>query len=480
MNRVADQFVRSGNEPANVPKYLGPFASAAEAWWRAGLAPIPTGGEDGKKPLVARFTKWSRHPGLNAIRKWIVKYPGANVGVVTGPLSDICVVDIDSAVPTLLQQIVERCGDTPLKTHTPRGGYHLWYRYNGEASADLAPHIPVQVKAAGGFVVVPPSVRPKGFYAGRSYEFIEGTLADLTRLPALKPGSIDRVAETAINPTRLRAIKEGRRNNSLFRHLIARAPHCDDREALLDVGMTFGQLDCDPNLPIAEIVKTVNGVWRMYEEGRLWAKCAEPRVVVPRTAINALSGDALKFYLKLQLSHFDRPQFALAPKAMAERQVVPGWSHQKYRAVREELLEKRYVKMLHKGGCRPGDPSMFGFSTPCVVTGTGSVPNITKHPPPSSFLGKALPIVVEVGDPRQLDLLEYLGTSPRRRVIDAVKFGALVRDARRRKRLTLRQVARLVDLSRSGLRNIETVTYPPGPAVVARLIDRLELLPLVS
>jgi DNA-binding XRE family transcriptional regulator len=119
------------------------------------------------------------------------------------------------------------------------------------------------------------------------------------------------------------------------------------------------------------------------------------------------------------------------------------------------------------------------------VMGTDSVPNITKHPPPLDFLPTGLlqreqPIVVAAGDLRQLDLFEYFGEPPTRRVIDALKFGALIRDVRRTKGLTQRQAARLAGLSRSALANIETATYPPGPVTTARLIDRLELLPLVS
>jgi DNA-binding XRE family transcriptional regulator len=256
-------------------------------------------------------------------------------------------------------------------------------------------------------------------------------------------------------------------------------------EALLDVGMTFGLHDCDPSLPIAEIVKTVCSVWRMWEEGRLWAKGAEPRVVVTKTLIDALSGDALKFHLILQLSHFDRTQFALAPKAMAKAQVIPGWSHHKYRAARDELLEERCLSMVHKGGSRPGDPSLFAFSSPPAVMGTKSVPNITKHPPPSGFLNtptlkRDRPVVVRVSDPKQLDLFEYLGEPPTRRVIDAQKFGAIVRDARQRKGLTQQQAARLAGLSRSAFGNIETAAYPPSPVAATRLIETLELLPLVS
>src|SRR5262245_30483178 len=128
--------------------------------------------------------------------------------------------------------------------------------------------------------------------------------------------------------------------------------------------MTFGQHDCDPSLPRAEIIKTTNSVWKMQKEGRLWAKGSEPRVVVSKTVIERLSGDALKFYLTLQLSHFDRHQFALAPIAMAAAKLIPGWSHHKYRAAREELIKEGYLTLVHKGGARPGDPSLFSFSSP--------------------------------------------------------------------------------------------------------------------
>ena len=90
------------------------------------------------------------------------------------------------------------------------------------------------------------------------------------------------------------------------------------------------------------------------------------------------------------------------------------------------------------------------------------------------------PIVVAAADQRQLDLFEYLGEPPLRRVVDVIKFGALVREARRMRGLTQQQAARLTGLSRSALGNIETAAYLPGPAATARLINGLELLPLVS
>lgn len=120
----------------------------------------------------------------------------------------------------------------------------------------------------------------------------------------------------------------------------------------------------------------------MVEEGRLWAKGAEPRVVVPKTVIDTLSGDALRLYLKLQLAHFGHDHFAISAKAMAEAQVIPVWSHQRYRAARKELLQEGYLKMVYEGAAGPGDPSLFAFSTPPMVMGTKSIHNITEHPLP--------------------------------------------------------------------------------------------------
>src|ERR1700739_4186891 len=72
-----------GNSPRLSPD--GPFASNAEILWRAGLTPIPlTGDEDGKPPDVRGFTQWKYPPGIETLRRWSERWPGANIGIVTG------------------------------------------------------------------------------------------------------------------------------------------------------------------------------------------------------------------------------------------------------------------------------------------------------------------------------------------------------------------------------------------------------------
>jgi hypothetical protein len=48
---------------------------------------------DQKKPRV-KWEKWqNRRPSLNSIRKWWAKWPNANIGVVTGEISNLNVLE---------------------------------------------------------------------------------------------------------------------------------------------------------------------------------------------------------------------------------------------------------------------------------------------------------------------------------------------------------------------------------------------------
>src|SRR4051795_10480685 len=216
----------------------GPFRDAAPDLLARGLAVVPCCSADGKVPLV-EWGKWTKRPGRAFIEKMMRRYPSTNVGIIAG-LSGITVVDCDD--PAAVAVMIARCGDTPLKVRTPSGGVHLYYRAAGERCADLRPEgLKVDVKSIGGFVVAPPSVRPDGPHAGRAYEFLEGSWADLARLPVARPGSLPMIGDGTGQPGRLRAVKQGRRNNTLFRLLLREARYCDNFGALLDVAEGLNQ-----------------------------------------------------------------------------------------------------------------------------------------------------------------------------------------------------------------------------------------------
>ena len=233
-------------EPAPGPT---PFADAALDLRDYGLAPVPLGGADGKATLV-KWRGWKRLPGRRFLERLPAKLPTANVGVLTS-LSGVTVVDIDDV--HIVGPMVTRFGDTPLKTRTPSGGVHLWYKANGERCRNLRNEdIAVDIKGVGSMVVVPPSVRRAGEkHAGKAYTFLDGSWDDLRRLPTLKPGSLHSGG----------VIGEGDRNRRLFAYGLQQARHCDDEDALIDVGRSFNDTAFETPLPVAEVVRTMHSAW---------------------------------------------------------------------------------------------------------------------------------------------------------------------------------------------------------------------------
>jgi hypothetical protein len=232
LNVDLDESTPSRDEAAGASR-SGPFRNAALELLARGLAVLPCGGEDGKVPLT-KWGGWKKLPARVFVQKMTQRHPCANVGIVTGQLSNVTVVDCDdrAAVATMIR----RCGDTPLKTRTPSGGMHLWYRHAGEGCTNLRDEgLNVDVRGAGGIIIVPPSFRQGGPHAGCAYQFIEGSWEDLTHLPAARPGSLPITEDQSAGPIPLRAVRKGRRNKTLFSNLLHEAKHCDDIDTLRDV-----------------------------------------------------------------------------------------------------------------------------------------------------------------------------------------------------------------------------------------------------
>jgi DNA-binding transcriptional ArsR family regulator len=140
--------------------------------WRSGFSVIPIQ-SGSKRPLVPWTEYQSRRPTKEEIRQWWQQYPNANIGIVTGKISGIVVIDLDldkdkddnESGAKIYEQ-----APTDLIVKTGRGGYHLYYRYPEDVD-----HVPnrvgllpgVDIRADGGYVVAPPSAHS----SGRLYEW---------------------------------------------------------------------------------------------------------------------------------------------------------------------------------------------------------------------------------------------------------------------------------------------------------------------
>jgi hypothetical protein len=289
-------------------------------------------------------------------------FAAANVGIVTG-LSGVTIVDCDE--PGLVKHAFEMFGETSLVTATPSGGAHAWYRADGERCATLRGRgLAIDIKAEGGFVVVPPSVRPSGPYAGRAYSFIRGDLDELPRLPTLRPDVLEQfrsqTPERIVHSTATKAaLPEGVRNVDLFLRALRLATGTASFDALLEALLAANDRLCQPPLDSDETAKVARSAWRYESEGRNWV--STPSFVIAHSQLDAVP-DAGTFLLLAILwrYHGSRQEpFAIVPEAMRAKGVVPGMSTRGIRQARERLVAGGYLVQVHQGGRGQRDPSLY-------------------------------------------------------------------------------------------------------------------------
>ena len=130
---------------------------------RLGFSIIPIVPKD-KKPLIRWEEYQTRRATEDEIKGWWAKWPDANVGTVTGAISNIIVVDIDSEeAKNRLKEIVgEYDLDTVPRSRTGRG-WQLFFKHPGGKIPNRASIFPgLDLRGDGGFVVLPPSIHPNG------------------------------------------------------------------------------------------------------------------------------------------------------------------------------------------------------------------------------------------------------------------------------------------------------------------------------
>ena len=144
---------------------------AAISYAGLGLSVIPVNPST-KTPFVSWRNHQAERAELSTIRSWWQQFPEAGVGIVTGPVSDLLVVDID----TKDRQVLEgrHLPVTPIAA-TPRGE-HRYFRYpRGSripSSVNLLPS--VDMRADGGYVIAPPSQNGDR----KKYQWVDGLSFD--------------------------------------------------------------------------------------------------------------------------------------------------------------------------------------------------------------------------------------------------------------------------------------------------------------
>lgn len=216
----------------------------------------------GKVPLLPWSDYSTRLPTEQEVRDWWEEYPTANVGIVTGAVSGVVVVDIDVGRGGEPRPVYDEA-PTDLISKTGSGGWHLFYRHPGGRIPNSVTEEGIDVRGDGGFVVAPPSVHPNGtdYVWAKSGEPGEALPAAIVgpRMPAgglpAPGGTMDKWLSTL-----MQGVGSGSRNQSaakLIGYLASKGIPQDVAEQILSLWNTKN----NPPIPNHELLRTVESVY---------------------------------------------------------------------------------------------------------------------------------------------------------------------------------------------------------------------------
>jgi hypothetical protein len=235
------------------------------------IIPIRTGD---KRPLVRWEEFQHRHPSEAEARGWLRQWPEAGIGVVTGPISGLVVVDVDPGHggDESLEKLEREHGALPMtvECRTGGGGRHLYYAHPGgliRNKVGLAPGI--DIRADGGYVVAPPSLHA----SGSRYVWVEGRTPESAGIAPLPDWVLREAVE---EPTRrghpiaywrrlvCEGVPAGERNNtiaSLAGHLLK---HGVDAAVVMELLLCWNSTRCRPPLADEEVAAVVTSITRLH------------------------------------------------------------------------------------------------------------------------------------------------------------------------------------------------------------------------
>ena len=258
--------------PRQSESEVSAIATAALNYRAAGWSVVPLRPRD-KRPLI----EWERFQHERAssanVTEWYRRWPDANVGVVTGEISNLVVLDIDpnhggdASIGRLERQLAPL--PVTVQATTGGGGRHLYFTHPGglvRNRTGLAQGI--DVRGDGGYIVGPPSVHP----SGKHYAWVPGrspaeiTPAALPRWIVVRAGGpyVRRGRDEWRRLVR-EGVPEGQRNStiaSLTGHLLW---HGVDAEVALELLLAWNRLRCRPPLDDAEVAQVVANIVPLHE-----------------------------------------------------------------------------------------------------------------------------------------------------------------------------------------------------------------------
>ena len=298
----------------------------ALAYRKLGWSVVPV--KRGTKHPAERWKPWqTKLPSKGQIEKWWQKYPDAGIAVITGPISNLVVIDFDS--PNAIEKFIHTVGEVPesisAKTGRP-GGRHVYLKWSDDLVIKTKTKVweDIDVKGKGGVVVVPPTIHPEAQipYQWENIDPIEDGLEELADPPVELIKYIKKVqggvgsskytysynkesdTDEWFNNLLLHGPEEGSRNNDLVRatgKLLYMVGDKIDyvRNRIFEIN-SKGSCPPLPEEEIYTLTNSIYGSWKKQQEERLAADSNEILANMSiATPLTHLQGVPIKENLKM-------------------------------------------------------------------------------------------------------------------------------------------------------------------------------------
>ena len=230
----------------------------------SGWSVLPVRPEE-KRPFM---TNWLQYTKTRApkpmVESWFNNLSGAGVGVVTGRISNMVVLDVERTCPYPIEELLKKY-PTQMIAKSGGGGYHLFYQYptnQARVSNRVRIFDGADLRADGGFIVLPPTMHP----SGNRYEWIKRGPLGAFPMALLELQAQPRIQGEGWITEALRGVSEGGRNDTCARlagYFFKKGMNADIVEALL---LDWNERN-EPPLPVNEVRATIKSIERSHAVG---------------------------------------------------------------------------------------------------------------------------------------------------------------------------------------------------------------------
>ena len=217
---------------------------------------------DEKRPYMTNWLQYTRtRPGKQLVSNWFNNLTGAGVGLVTGKISGVVVLDVEHWCPTPVDELLKKY-PTNMVARSGGGGVHLFYSYPqnvGRITNRVGIFEGADLRADGGFLVLPPTMHP----SGNRYEWVKRGIPGAFPMAFLDLESRSPTSNEGWITEALRGVSEGGRNDTCARlagYFFKKGLNSDIVEALL---MEWNEKN-DPPLPVSEVRTTIKSIERSH------------------------------------------------------------------------------------------------------------------------------------------------------------------------------------------------------------------------